>query len=194
MGCGPSVAASWRQPDSLHGLTECPVHVFWEKRLSPQRHKYMVIEGGVGATSLEVPFEPGACRFVQGYKSAFAKLGIPDDKTIGRDVGIAQVDRFRSSQSSAGKQREQRAIGCSAERFMSQPGSSFDELSDLFAGQNVGGWAGRSLGTKDRWWHLVAWVFGAQITRNRMMIPSRSARCEANRVKPAHSMAMSEET
>jgi len=54
----------------------------------------MVVEGGIGTALVEVPFEPSPGCLMQGNETALAKLGIPDDQTIGGDVLIAQMDRF----------------------------------------------------------------------------------------------------
>src|SRR6266567_4397662 len=101
----------------------------------------MVVEGSVGAPLLEVPFEPGLCCLVQGQETALPEFGTPDHQTIGSDVVKAQPDRFRHSQSRAGQQGEQRAVGRWMERSIPRLRSCLDELSDLFGGQNVGGYA-----------------------------------------------------
>jgi hypothetical protein len=57
----------------------------------------MVLEGGIGAPLLEVPFESSSGRLMQGYEAALAEFRTSDHQTIWRDVIQSQPDRFRRS-------------------------------------------------------------------------------------------------
>ena len=153
----------------------------------------MVVEGGVRAPLLEVPFESRLRCLMQGHEAALAKFSTSNHQTIWRDVVKSKVDRFGHSQPCAGQQGKQRAVGYSTDSMLDLGGCG-DKLPGLLASQNVRGWSPRSLSAENRWWHFMAFVFGAQIAGESNDHPKPTG---ALRKRPdilAHSMAILAET
>jgi hypothetical protein len=59
---------------------------------------------------------------VQRDKTAFSKLGASDDQTIVGDIVIAKMDGFGHPQSGTGEQREECAVGVSAQSSITRLG------------------------------------------------------------------------
>lgn len=123
----------------------------------------MIIERGVRASLLQVAFEPSAGRLMQGNQPTLLELGRADHQAVPRDVVVPQPNGLGNTQPSTGQQREQCAIGLTAQGAVSGLCGKLDEPANLLVGENVRRWSRATLTTEDGARDLMARVFRVNV-------------------------------
>lgn len=80
---GPRATTSVRQPDVLHCRAERRAHFGGQKRSSPQRDKHLVIERRMRPPLVQIAFESGPGRVMQGDETALAEFRAPNSAPTG---------------------------------------------------------------------------------------------------------------
>ena len=74
----PSMTSSARQSDFIGDCSKCNVNMVEQQRLAAKRNKYVIVEGGVWASFLQIAFEPRSRTLMYGNQPAFSELGRAD--------------------------------------------------------------------------------------------------------------------
>src|SRR5882757_5467939 len=123
----------------------------------------MIVQGGVGASLLQVAFEPGSSGLMQRNQPALTELRRADHQPVWRNVVVSQPNGLRDTKSRTGQQGEKRAVGLPAQSAVTRLRGQSDNLTDLFFRENVRSRSRPTLTAEDRGRYLMACTFRLQI-------------------------------